>query len=158
MTLSIPYSFTAGTTAKSQEVNANFNAVQTEVNSMELDVATAQTNITTLQNGKASVNGNASNTFSVADPINAPDAVNKRYFSYFAQYLLSGLNITKADDEYISCSAGACFDSTGNTLLRFDEDVSTSEYQQYSIQLATLQEEYEGLKLINNTKSITSSN
>ena len=32
-------------------------------------------------------------------------------------------------------------------------DVSTSEYQQYSIQLAALQEQYEGLKLINNTKN-----
>lgn len=128
MTLSIPYSFTAGTLAKSQEVNADFQAVQTEVNSIESDVASALIDISSLQNGKASVNGSASNTFSVADPVNNTDAVNKRYFSSLTKYSLFGLVINKADDEYISCTAGACYDSTGTKILQFAEDTSASEY------------------------------
>lgn len=127
MTLSIPYSFTAGTTARSQEVNADFNAVQTEVNTLELELDTAKTNISTLQNGKANVNGSASNTFSVADPINNADSVNKRYFSSLTQYLIAGLIISKADSEYIACTTGACYDSTSAKILRFAEDVSTSD-------------------------------
>lgn len=132
MTLSIPYSFTAGTKAKAQEVNADFQAVQTEVNLIGSDLITAQTNITTLQNGKASVNGDAQNTFSVADPINQTDAVNKRYLSNLTKYDLFGLYIYKISGEVydnIACTAGACFDSNGTKVLRFDQDVSLEEQQ-----------------------------
>lgn len=128
MTLIIPYTFVAGTKAQSAQVNENFQAVATEVNSIGSDLADAETAITNLTNSKADVNGNTSNRFAVADPVNGNDAVNKQYFNSLAQYLLAGLVISKADDEYISCTAGACYDTTGAKILRFASDVSKSEY------------------------------
>ena len=128
MTLIIPYTFVAGTKAQSAQVNENFQAVATEVNSIGSDLADAETAITNLTNNKADVNGNTSNRFAVADPVNGNDAVNKQYFNSLAQYILAGLVISKADDEYISCTAGACYDTTGAKILRFASDVSKSEY------------------------------
>lgn len=128
MTLIIPYSFIAGTKAQAAQVNENFQAVATEVNSIGSDVADAEISITNLSNNKANVNGNSSNRFAVAAPVNDTDAVNKQYFNSLTQYLLAGLVLSKADDEYISCTAGACFDTTGGKILQFASDVSKSEY------------------------------
>lgn len=128
MTLIIPYTFVAGTKAQSAQVNEDFQAVATEVNSIGSNLADAETAITNLTNNKADINGNTSNRFAVADPVNSYDAVNKQYFNSLTQYLLAGLVISKADDEYISCTAGACYDTTGAKILRFASDVSKSEY------------------------------
>lgn len=128
MTLIIPYQFVAGTKAQSAQVNEDFQAVATEVNSIGSDLADAETAITNLTNNKADINGNTGNRFAVADPVNSYDAVNKQYFNSLAQYLLAGLVISKADDEYISCTAGACYDTTEAKILQFASNVSKSEY------------------------------
>ena len=127
MTLQIPYEFHPGEKALSQQVNANFEAIQTSVNAVEGSISQIQTNITTLQNNKANINGNSNNTFSVASPVNNYDAVNKQYLNALTQYMLAGLVISKADNEYISCTAGACYDTTGSKILQFASDVSISE-------------------------------
>src|SRR5574344_295577 len=103
MTLIIPYTFVAGTKAKAAEVNADFSAVATEVNSIGSDVTQAQASIALLENSKAAINGSSTNRFAVANPINNYDAVNKIYFTDLTKYLLVGLRIRKDDDDYIVC-------------------------------------------------------
>ena len=128
--LQIPYIFQAGTKAKAQEVNDNFSAVAQEVNANGSEIASAKQNITTLTNTKADLNGSGLNRFSVASPINSGDAVNKGYLSNLVATAIFGLNISKADVDYITCTKGAAFDSTNTTVLGFNEDVSKQNANQ----------------------------
>lgn len=130
MPLIIPYTFVAGTKAKAAEVNADFQAVATEVNAQGNSLTTAQANITNLQNNKADINGNSSNRFSVAVPINSYDAVNKIYLTDLTKYLLVGLQLRKDDDDYIGCTKGATYDKTYSKILKFDADVSKQNTNQ----------------------------
>ena len=130
MALIIPYTFVAGTKAKAAEVNADFQAVATEVNAQGNSLTTAQANITNLQNNKADINGNSSNRFSVAVPINSYDAVNKIYLTDLTKYLLVGLQLRKDDDDYIGCTKGATYDKTYSKILKFDADVSKQNTNQ----------------------------
>lgn len=130
MALIIPYTFVAGTKAKAAEVNADFQAVATEVNAQGNSLTTAQANITNLQNNKADINGNSSNRFSVATPINSYDAVNKLYLTDLTKYLLVGLQLRKDDDDYIGCTKGATYDKTYSKILKFDADVSKQNTNQ----------------------------
>ena len=130
MALIIPYTFVAGTKAKAAEVNADFQAVATEVNSQGNLLTAAQANITNLQNNKADINGNSSNRFSVAVPINSHDAVNKLYLTDLTKYLLVGLSLTRDDDDYIGCTKGATYDTTYSKILKFDADVSKQNTNQ----------------------------
>lgn len=130
MALIIPYTFVAGTKAKAAEVNADFQAVATEVNAQGNIIASVQATVTNLQNNKAEVNGNSSNRFSVASPINSYDAVNKIYLTDLTKYLLVGLQLRKDDDDYIGCTKGATFDKTYSKILKFDDDVSKQNTNQ----------------------------
>ena len=130
MALIIPYTFVAGTKAKAAEVNADFQAVATEVNAQGNSLTTAQANITNLQNNKADINGNSSNRFSVATPINSYDAVNKLYLTDLTKYLLVGLQLRKDDDDYIGCTKGATYDKTYSKILKFDADVNKQNTNQ----------------------------
>ena len=130
MPLIIPYTFVAGTKAKAAEVNADFQAVATEVNAQGNSLTTAQANITNLQNNKADINGNSSNRFSVATPINSYDAVNKLYLTDLTKYLLVGLQLRRDDDDYIGCTKGATYDKTYSKILKFDADVSKQNTNQ----------------------------
>lgn len=130
MPLIIPYTFVAGTKAKAAEVNADFQAVATEVNAQGNSLTAAQANITNLQNNKADVNGNSSNRFSVAVPINSYDAVNKLYLTDLTKYLLVGLQLKRDDDDYIGCTKGATYDKTYSKILKFDADVSKQNTNQ----------------------------
>ena len=47
-----PYTFTAGTKARASEVNANFDALYTEVNSLESRIIDYESQIQYLQNTK----------------------------------------------------------------------------------------------------------
>ena len=130
MALIIPYTFVAGTKAKAAEVNADFQAVATEVNSQGNIITSVQATVTNLQNNKAEVNGNSSNRFSVATPVNSYDAVNKIYLTDLTKYLLVGLQLKKDDDDYIGCSKGATFDTTYSKILQFQYDVSKQNANQ----------------------------
>lgn len=130
MALIIPYTFVAGTKAKAAEVNADFQAVATEVNAQGSIITSVQATVTNLQNNKAEVNGNSSNRFSVATPINSYDAVNKIYLTDLTKYLLVGLQLKKDDDDYIGCTKGATYDKTYSKILKFDADVSKQNTNQ----------------------------
>lgn len=119
MTLVIPYIFKAGEKAKAQEVNDNFTAIVTEVNSLSSDVLENASDITTLNNTKADINGNTANRFSVANPVNSSDAVNKQTLISLTGYGLFGLKVTKSDGTHISCTAGATWDTTQTKILSF---------------------------------------
>lgn len=124
MTITIPYIFQAGTKAKAQEVNDNFTAIVTEVNSLSSDILENATDITTLRNTKADLNGNTNNRFSVANPVNSGDAVNKQTLVNITGYGVFGLQLSKADETHITCTAGATWDSTQSKILGFNEEQS----------------------------------
>lgn len=124
MTITIPYIFKAGTKAKAQEVNDNFTAIVTEVNNLSSDILENATDITTLRNTKADLNGNTNNRFSVANPVNSGDAVNKQTLISITGYGVFGLQLSKADETHITCTAGATWDSTQSKVLGFNEEQS----------------------------------
>lgn len=120
MVLEIPYSFVPGTKAKANEVNSNFNAVKTFVDTNEADIATNQSDIMNLQNNKADLNGNISNRFQVANPTGEYDAVNKQYFmDNIANTLdyIGGFKLSIQGDTSISASEGSCWDSTREFMI-----------------------------------------
>ena len=120
MVLEIPYSFVPGTKAKANEVNSNFNAVKTFVDTNEADIATNQSDIMNLQNNKADLNGNISNRFQVANPTGEYDAVNKQYFmDNIANTLdyIGGFKLSIQGDTSVSASAGSCWDSTHEFMI-----------------------------------------
>ena len=120
MVLEIPYSFIPGTKAKANEVNSNFNAVKTFVDTNEADIATNQSDIMNLQNNKADLNGDISNRFQVANPTGEYDAVNKQYFmDNIANTLdyIGGFKLSIQGDTSISASAGSCWDSTHEFMI-----------------------------------------
>lgn len=115
-----PYTFTAGTKARASEVNANFDALYTEVNSLESRIIDYESQIQYLQNTKADTNGSYLNRFAVANPITNYDAVNKQYLQNATANsvaYINGLGITKVGDATISVDAGSCYDSTNTQLL-----------------------------------------
>ena len=115
-----PYTFTAGTKARASEVNANFDALYTEVNSLESRIIDYESQIQYLQNTKADINGSYLNRFAVANPITNYDAVNKQYLQNATANsitYINGLGITKVGDATISVDAGSCYDSSNTQLL-----------------------------------------
>ena len=115
-----PYTFTAGTKARASQVNANFDALYTEVNSLESRIIDYDAELQRLQNTKADTNGDYLNRFAVADAVTSYDAVNKQYLqnaiSNTVTYI-NGLGISKVDDNTITVDPGNCYDSTDTRLL-----------------------------------------
>lgn len=130
MVLDIPYSFIPGTKAKANEVNSNFLAVKTFVDTNEANIATNQSDIQNLENNKADLNGNISNRFQVADPTGNYDAVNKQYFkANIANSLdyIGGFKLTKQSDTSISASGGSCWDSTYEYMITSDSALTKDQ-------------------------------
>lgn len=130
MVLDIPYSFIPGTKAKANEVNSNFLAVKTFVDTNEANIATNQSDIQNLENNKADLNGNISNRFQVADPTGNYDAVNKQYFkANIANSLdyIGGFKLTKQSNTSISASAGSCWDSTYEYMITSDSSLTKDQ-------------------------------
>ena len=133
MALLKPYTFTAGTKARASEVNANFDALYTEVNSLESRIIDYESQIQYLQNTKADINGSYLNRFAVANPITNYDAVNKQYLQNATANsitYISGLGITKVGDATISVDAGSCYDSTNTQLLVLENSLEKQNQTQ----------------------------
>ena len=122
-----PYTFTAGTKARASEVNANFDALYTEVNSLESKIIDYESQIQDLQNTKADINGSYLNRFAVANPITNYDAVNKQYLQNATANsitYINGLGISRAGNNTITVNPGSCYDSTDTQLLVLENSLS----------------------------------
>lgn len=128
MTIIIPYTFVAGTKAKANEVNANLRTLVTEINSQENQLVQVQSDIENLETTKASLNGNSSQRFSVANPVNSFDSVNKQTLSKSISNsvnFIDGYGIHKATNTTFIVDAGTCYDSTSSVIL--NKTVSSSK-------------------------------
>lgn len=130
MTWTIPYTFVAGTKAKANEVNENFQSLKQFVDLLEDLSASNELNIANLQQNKADINGNFINRFQVADASSSMDAINKRTMLQYtknSQGVISGFQLSKFDNNTISCTAGTCYDSTFEYIISSDISLSHTD-------------------------------
>ena len=114
MSLILPYVFTGGTSAKAQEVNANFQQIKRFVDDLETKFNNVNDSVIDLVNTTANINGNSSNVFNVANPVTDYNAVNKAYLDQqmaIFKPVIIGLKVTKTGNQSFSIGVGSCFDS-----------------------------------------------
>lgn len=76
MAITKPFTFVAGTKARANEVNKNFDVLYSEVNAIDANITSINVDIQSLGEDKANVNGSANQRFQVGNAINSYDAVN----------------------------------------------------------------------------------
>lgn len=125
--------FVAGSKAKSQEVNYNFNLIKAFVDGLELNLSDITNSINQLEQQKANINGDYRIRFSVADALNNYDAVNLQTLNNRisnAVHIISGLSITRVGNNTILVSTGTCYDSTYTKVLSLSSEVSKTNTNQ----------------------------
>lgn len=126
MSIIKPYTFVAGSKARANEVNEDFDVLYQQVNTNITNIANIESDIENLDATKANINGSSSQRFAVADPVSSGDAVNKRtlikQIGNSIDYI-SGLTISKdsgSPNDTILVDPGACYDSTKSIVLGLD--------------------------------------
>lgn len=122
MSIIKPFTFVAGTKARADEVNRDFDVLYSQVNSNISSINDLNTDVENLDQDKADKEGSTSQTFKVANPVNNYDAVNKQTMGNKITPLygyIDGLIITKDnnDSKTIIVSAGSCYDTTKEVAL-----------------------------------------
>lgn len=130
MSIAKPFTFVAGQKARANEVNADFDALYSQVNINIADIAQINRDIDSIVDTKADVNGNSTQRFAVANPVNSTDAINKQTMSRALTnvlYYITGLVISKdtaRPSDTILVSAGSCYDSTKQVVLELQNITS----------------------------------
>lgn len=123
MSITKPYTFSAGTKARANEVNANFDTLYSQVNTNISDIAQINRDIDLVDLTKADINGNSTQRFAVANPVNPTDGVNKQTLTKSLTNVLdfiNGLTIekdTNSPNDTILVNPGSCYDSTKQVIL-----------------------------------------
>lgn len=123
MSITKPYTFSAGTKARANEVNANFDTLYSQVNTNISDIAQINRDIDLIELTKADINGNSTQRFAIANPVNPTDGVNKQTLTKSLTNVLdfiNGLTIekdTNSPSDTILVNPGSCYDSTKQVVL-----------------------------------------
>lgn len=131
MSITKPFTFVAGTKARANEVNQNFDVLYSQVNSNISAINANANDIDTLDSNKANVNGSSSQRFACADPTSQSDAVNKQSLTkaignsinYIDGYVIS--KDSGSPNDTILVTAGSCYDYTKSVVLA--KDTSTTK-------------------------------
>src|SRR5574344_1528550 len=123
MSISKPFTFTAGTRARASEVNQDFDTLYTEANRVASEAITLSTEIQRLDEEKANINGSSAQRFQVADAVNSGDAMNKQMvdkLTYNSRDYINGLIITRdsgSPNDTVIVDSGSCYDTTHTTMM-----------------------------------------
>lgn len=119
MAITKPFTFVAGTKARANEVNQNFDVLYSEVNAIDSTLTSIDVNIQSLQDDKANINGSASQRFQVAPAVNSYDAVNLSQLK--ANTPIGTIIMVSFDgvpDGYLKCNGATVSRSTYNELFK----------------------------------------
>ena len=127
MPINIPYTFVAGTKAKANEVNENFQTLEEFVDALETDVTSMVDTVEALETGKANVNGAADEVFAMADAVGNYDGVNLRTFKNLTantKDAVTGFVVSKQSNTSIYASAGACWDTSYTKMIQSETSLT----------------------------------
>ena len=130
MSITKPYTFQPNTKARANEVNANFDTLYSQANTNISNIEANARDIDELNDTKAELNGDSTQRFAVADPVNDTDAINKQtmleQLSPTIDYI-GGLTISKdsnSPNDTIIVDSGSCYDSTKKVVLSLANSTS----------------------------------
>ena len=133
MTFEQPYKFKGGTSAKAQEVNANFDYTGNYIEGIETVQAGMLSSIDNIEQDKADINGNSQEKFNVApatEDYNAVPLIQLNDFLYIIKGIIRGFSLSKYATTQgnwgLTMSTGACFDTTENYLIKSLSNISQS--------------------------------
>ena len=129
----VPYTFEAGKTAKSREVNINFESLYDDVNEYTGIVNNYVDRLEEVETNKANINGDANMPFNVGEATTATNAVNKgqveKMISPLIDYI-SGLYLSKDGNNSVIVSKGSCYDTTHTVQIVLNENTSFTNASQ----------------------------
>lgn len=120
MPVEIPYTFVAGTKAKAREVNEDFQALATFVDTLEVSNAELESLVNQISTTKANINGDNTERFQMADAVGNYDGVNLRTFNSLTDNtkdVIRGFVIAKQSNTAVNCTPGSCWDSTYKEMI-----------------------------------------
>ena len=130
MSITKPYTFQPNTKARANEVNANFDTLYSQANTNISNIEANARDIDELNDTKAELNGDSTQRFAVADPVNDTDAINKQtMLGQLAPTIdyIGGLTISKdsnSPNDTIIVDSGSCYDSTKKVVLSLANSTS----------------------------------